>query len=167
GVVAGESEICYIDGYAGVLSYRGYNIHTLAQNATFEEVIWLLWKGSLPARAELDRLKADLHANAAIPAPVQQFLENNLNAAPMDVLRTAVSMLSLYDPQAKDMSPEANQLKATKLMAQTSTIVTSFGRLRAGQPLVPPDARLSFAGNFLYCLTGKRPDKIMEHVFDV
>jgi citrate synthase len=167
GVVAGESEICYIDGYAGVLSYRGYNIHTLAEHATFEEVIWLLWKGSLPKRDELGQLKRDLRANAAIPAPVQQFLENNLNAAPMDVLRTAVSMLSLYDPLAKDMSPEANQMKATKLMAQTSTIVTAFGRARAKQPVVAPDASLSFAGNFLYCLTGKKPDQVMEHTFDV
>jgi citrate synthase len=167
GVVAGESEICYIDGYAGVLSYRGYNIHTLAEHATFEEVIWLLWKGHLPAQSELDRLKADLFANAAIAPEVLAFLKANLKASPMDVLRTAVSMMSLYDPLAKDMSPEANQIKATKLMAQTATIVSSFGRLRAGQPLVAPDAALSFAGNFLYCLTGKRPDKVMDHVFDV
>jgi citrate synthase len=76
-------------------------------------------------------------------------------------------MLSLYDPSAKDMSPEANQKKATKLMSQTSTIVSTFGRFRAGQPVVAPDASLSFAGNFLYCLTGKKPDQIMEHVFDV
>jgi len=66
GVVAGESEICYIDGYEGVLSYRGYNIHTLAEHATFEEVIWLLWKGKLPNQTELDGLKADLFAHAAI-----------------------------------------------------------------------------------------------------
>src|SRR5450432_2616505 len=103
GVVAGESEICYIDGYAGVLSYRGYNIHTLAEHATFEEVIWLLWKGTLPKAAELAQLKADLAANAAIPSQVEEFLKVNAQAAPMDVLRTAVSMLSLYDPQAKDM----------------------------------------------------------------
>jgi citrate synthase len=167
GVVAGESEICYIDGYAGVLSYRGYNIHTLAEHATFEEVIWLLWKGWLPKPNELAQLKADLFAHYAIPPEVTEFLKANLKASPMDLLRTAVSMLSLYDPSAKDMSPEANQAKATKLMSQTSTIVTSFGRLRSGQPLVSPDPALSFAGNFLYCLTGKKPDKVMEHVFDV
>jgi citrate synthase len=167
GVVAGESEICYIDGYEGVLSYRGYNIHTLAEHATFEEVIWLLWKGSLPTQKELDGLKAGLFSHAAIAPEVTEFLKANLEASPMDVLRTAVSMLSLYDPLAKDMSPEANQTKATKLMAQTSTIVSSFGRFRAGQPVIAPDASMSFAGNFLYCLTGKRPDKIMEHVFDV
>src|SRR6266700_157129 len=87
GVVAGESEICYIDGYAGILSYRGYNIHTLAQGATFEEVIWLLWKGTLPKQAELDQLKANLFAQTAIPAQVEEFLKANLNAPPMDVLR--------------------------------------------------------------------------------
>jgi len=172
GVVAGESEICYIDGYAGVLSYRGYNIHTLAEHATFEEVIWLLWKGKLPNQSELAGLKSDLFANAAIPPQVTDFLKANLKGSPMDVLRTAVSMLSLYDPLANvpavgPESQEANQTKAIKLMAQTSTIVSSFGRLRAGQSVIAPDASLSFAGNFLYCLTGKRPDKIMEHVFDV
>jgi len=167
GVVAGESEICYIDGYAGILSYRGYNIHTLAEHATFEEVIWLLWKGWLPKQSELDRLKADLFANYAIAPQVVDFLKANLKAGPMDVLRTAVSMLSLYDPLAKDMSPEANQLKATKLMSQTSTIVSTFGRLRAGEPVIAPDATLSFAANFLHCLTGKKPDKVMDHVFDV
>ncbi|MDP9169238.1 MAG: citrate synthase [Acidobacteriota bacterium] len=167
GVVAGESEICFIDGYAGVLSYRGYNIHTLAEHATFEETIWLLWKGALPKAAELAGLKAALAANAAIPPQVEEFLKANAKAATMDVLRTAVSMLSLYDPQAKDMSPAANQLKATKLMAQTSTIVSTMGRFRAGQPVVAPDNSLSFAANFLYCLTGKKPDSVMEHTFDV
>jgi citrate synthase len=167
GVVAGESEICYIDGYEGVLSYRGYNIHTLADHATFEETVWLLWKGTLPTKAEIATLKADLVAHSAIPGPVEAFLKANLKGAPMDVLRTAVSMLSLYDPAAKDMSPAANQLKATKLMAQTSTIVSSFGRLRAGQSVIPADPSLTFAGNFLYCLTGKKPDSVMEHTFDV
>ena len=76
GVVAGESEICYIDGYAGILSYRGYNIHTLADNATFEEVIFLLWDGRLPKQAELDQLKKDLAANRGIPTPVVDFLRS-------------------------------------------------------------------------------------------
>src|SRR5262244_1233103 len=91
GVIAGESEICYIDGYAGILSYRGYNIHTLAEHATFEEVIWLLWKGNLPKQAELDQLKAGLFAEAGIPKQVEDFLKANLQGSPMDVLRTAVS----------------------------------------------------------------------------
>jgi citrate synthase len=167
GVIAGESEICYIDGYAGILSYRGYNIHTLADHATFEEVVYLLWNGRLPKTSELDALKAELAANRAIPKPVMDFLGSAPKAIPMDVLRTAVSMLSLYDPLAHDQSPEANQAKAKKLMAQTPTIVSAFDRLRNGKPLIADDPSLGLAGNFLYTLTGHRPDEVMEHTFDV
>jgi len=167
GVVAGESEICFIDGDEGILSYRGYNIHTLADNATFEEVIYLLWNGRLPRRDELSQLKSDLVANRAIPKPVQDFLGTVGKSEPMDVLRTAVSMLSLHDPLANDQSPEANSLKAVKLMAQTPTIVSTFDRLRNGRPLIEADPKLSFAANFLYTLTGKRPDEVMERAFDV
>src|SRR6266849_1452362 len=97
GVIAGESEICYIDGYAGILSYRGYNIHTLAEHASFEEVIWLLWKGHLPNPTELANLKAGLLAPAPHPPQFTDFPKANVTAGPMDVLRTDVSMLSLCD----------------------------------------------------------------------
>jgi citrate synthase len=167
GVIAGESEICYIDGYAGVLSYRGYNIHTLAEHALFEEVVYLLWNGRLPTRGELDALKAELAANRAIPKQVMEFLGAAGKAPPMDVLRTAVSMLGLYDPLARDNSTEANKTKAKKLMAQTPTIVSAFDRLRNGKTPLPDDPSLSLAGNFLYTLTGKRPDDLMEHTLDV
>jgi citrate synthase len=167
GVVAGESEICYIDGIAGILSYRGFNIHTLADNAKFEEVVYLLWNGRLPTQAEHDKLKADLTANRAIPQPVVDFLGANGTAPPMDVLRTAVSMLSLYDPIARDMTPEANQLKAIKLMAQTATIVTTFDRLRKGLPVIESDPNIRLGANFLYTLTGKHPDEVMERAFGV
>lgn len=167
GVVAGESEICFIDGERGTLSYRGYNIHTLADNATFEEVIFLLWNGHLPRREELERLKADLAVHRPIPQPVTEFLAGVGNSEPMDVLRTAVSMLGLYDPLARDMSPQANATKAVKLMAQTATIVSSFDRLRKGKPVIEGDANLGFAANFLYTLTRKRPDDVMERAFDV
>ncbi|MGA2134274.1 MAG: citrate synthase [Bryobacteraceae bacterium] len=167
GVVAGESEICYIDGYAGVLSYRGYNIHTLADNASFEEVIFLLWNGWLPSQSELDQLRKDLAANRGIPPEVVDFLKTVPQASPMDVLRTAVSMLGIYDPETADMMPDANNRKALRLMAQTSTIVTTFDRLRKGLHIVNGDPTMTFAENFLYTLTGKRPDEIMEHAFDV
>jgi citrate synthase len=167
GVIAGESEICYIDGYAGVLSYRGYNIHTLAEHATFEEVVYLLWNGRLPTRGELDALKAELAANREIPKQVLDFLGTARQAVPMDVLRTAVSMLGLYDPLARDNSPAANQAKAKKLMAQTPTIVSAFDRIRNGKPQVADDPSLTLAGNFLYTLTGKRPDELMERTLDV
>jgi citrate synthase len=167
GVVAGESEICFIDGDEGILSYRGYDIHTLADNATFEEVIFLLWNGRLPKRDELERLKSDLVAHRPIPQPLEDFLGKVGKAEPMDVLRTAVSMLSLYDPLASDMSPEANAEKAVKLMAQTATLVSTFDRLRNGRAVVAGDPKLGFAANFLYTLTGKRPDALMERAFDV
>jgi citrate synthase len=167
GVIAGESEICFIDGYEGVLSYRGYNIHTLADNATFEEVIYLLWNGRLPRREELEKLKADLVANRPIPKAVMEFLAGVGRAEPMDVLRTAVSMLGLYDPLARDQSPEANAQKAVKLMSQTPTIVSTYDRLRNGRPILEGDPKLGFAANFLYTLTGKQPDEVMERVFDI
>lgn len=167
GIVAAESRICYIDGDAGILSYHGFNIHTLAEQATFEEVIFLLWSGRLPKQNELDQLKASLVANRAIPPEVTDFLKAAGKAVPMDVLRTAVSMLSLYDPLAGENSPEANAAKAVKLMSQTATIVTTFDRLRNGREVVEGDPNLGMAANFLYTLTGKRPDDVMERAFDV
>ncbi len=167
GVVAADSQICFIDGEAGVLSYRGYNIHTLADNATFEETVYLLWYGRLPKRSELDELKAALVANRQIPLPVVDFLGKVPQANPMDVLRTAVSMLGLYDPLAGDNSAEANLRKSERLMAQTATILTTFDRLRNQKAAVPGDPNLSFAANFLYTLTGKKPDEVMERAFDV
>src|SRR5580658_4447755 len=167
GIIAAESQICYIDGDAGILSYRGFNIHTLAEKATFEEVVFLLWRGVLPKQAELDTLKKELVAHREIASEVTAFLKQVGKSAPMDVLRTAVSMLSLYDPQAKDMSPEANAAKAVKLMAQTATIVTTFDRLRNGKEVVPGDPSLGFAANFLFTLTGNKPDEVMERAFDI
>jgi len=167
GVIAGESEICYIDGYAGVLSYRGYNIHTLADEASFEEVIYLLWNGWLPKQAELDQLKTELAAERGLPPAVVDFLKSVPQQNSMDVLRTAVSMLGLYDPAAQDMSAEANHRKAVRLMSQTASIVTTFDRLRNGKAVIDPDPDLSFAANFLYTLTGKVPDDVMERAFDV
>jgi citrate synthase len=167
GVIAGESEICYIDGYQGILSYRGYNIHTLADHAVFEEVIFLLWNGWLPKPGELDSLKRQLVAARGLPGAVVDFLRGVPSGNPMDVLRTAVSMLSLHDAEAQDMSTEANHRKAVRLMSQTASIVTGFDRLRKSQPLIEGDSSLGFSANFLYTLTGKRPDEVMERAFDV
>ncbi len=167
GVIATQSEICYIDGEAGVLAYQGYTIHTLAENASFEEVIYLLWNGKLPNQTELDYFKKNLVQYRPIPKQVQEFLASVPNATPMDVLRTAVSMLSLYDPLVKDMSTESNLAKAHRLMSQTATIVTTFDRLRKNLPVLDGDPELSFAANFLYTLTGNKPDEVMERAFDI
>ena len=145
GIVATTSSICFIDGEAGVLSYRGYNIHTLADHATFEEVIYLLWHGDLPTQGELEGLKAELKAERDLPPEVIAFLKSVPKATPMDVLRTAVSMLGLYDPKAADSTAEANRNKAVKLVSKIATIVTSFDRLRNGKEIVPSDPALSHA----------------------
>jgi len=168
GVVATSSKICYIDGDKGILSYSGYNIHTLADHASFEEVICLLWNGKLPLPNELRELKTSLTAERELPPEITVFLKGApKGASAMDVLRTAISMLSLYDPSAGDMSTKANTQKASRLMARVATIVTSFDRLRNGKDVIPGDSALSYAANFLYTLTGKKPDDVMERVFDV
>ncbi len=168
GVVATPSSICYIDGDKGVLSYCGYNIHELANNACFEEVIFLLWNGRLPTQPELDTLRNKLVAERDLPPEVVAFLKGvPKNAVPMDVLRTSISLLSLYDPMAGDSSNEANVAKAVKLMARVSTLVTSFDQLRNGRTVVPGNPSLGYAANFLYALTGQKPDQVMERVFDV
>ena len=168
GVIATTSKICFIDGEHGVLSYFGYNIHTLADHATFEEVIYLLWNGKLPNKAELKQLKSELADERELPEGINAFLRNiPQDAQPMDIIRTAVSMLSLYDPLAHDSSEQANVRKAIKLMARISTLVTSFERFRNHKDTVPGDPNLGYAANFLYTLTGKKPDEVMERVFDV
>lgn len=167
GIVATESKLCFIDGQAGLLSYQGYRIETLADNATFGEVIFLLWHGRLPTESELAEMRSELAARRELPEQVTAFLANNPKASPMHALQTAVSMLALDDPDADNVDPAAAAKKATRLMAQTATIVTSFDRLRNGKQVVPGDPELSFAANFLYTLTGKKPDDVMEHAFDI
>ncbi|HEX4157866.1 MAG TPA: citrate/2-methylcitrate synthase, partial [Rhizomicrobium sp.] len=168
GIIATTSKICYIDGERGILSYFGYNIHVLAEDATFEEVIYLLWNGVLPTRSELAQLKAELAAERELPEGVIALLRHvPKGTAPMDVLRTAISMLSFYDPLVRDNSPEANQKKAVKLMARVATIVTTFNSLRNGKPIVAGDPNLGFAANFLYTLNGRKPDEVMERAFDI
>jgi citrate synthase len=168
GVVATSSKICYIDGNSGVLSYFGYNIHTLAENATFEEVIYLLWNGRLPKADELQQLRSLLIAERELPQQLNDFLQSvPKQAMPMDVLRTAVSMLSLYDPAERDNSIDASVQKAVKLMARIATVVTSYDNFRNGRNVIPGDPNLNYAANFLYTLTGRRPDDVMERVFDV
>ncbi len=167
-VAAAPSSICYIDGNEGYLSYRGYNIHDLATHCSFEEVIWLLWHGKLPKQADVDELKAQLNANNAAPAQVLGLMMAfPKNAVPMAALRTALSALAFYDPDTGNATPEANQRKALRLMAQTPTLVAAFDNIRNGRQPIAPRTDLSFAANFLYMLTGKEPDEVAERAFDI
>jgi citrate synthase len=167
GVVAAKSEICFIDGLAGRLVYRGYEIGDLVENASFEEVAHLLWDGKLPNQAELAKLKRDIASNMALPAHVSKILEAlPASTQPMDALRTACSAAGATDPDLKSNEPDANRRKAVRLTAQFPTIVTAFNRLRAGQKPIPPDPSLSIAANFLYMLTGKKPHETLTRVMD-
>jgi citrate synthase len=167
-VVAGESSICFIDGNAGVLAYRGYNIHELALNSTFEETAHLLWFGTLPKADELAVTTRRLTESRAIPGAVADLIRSFPKAAlPMETLRTAVSALSMSDPEAEDMSPEANLRKAIRLTAQCATIVAAFDRARNGRPILEPRADLNHAGNFYYMLTGKTPNEVIVRALDI
>jgi citrate synthase len=167
-VIAGESSICYIDGEKGILAYRGYNIHELATNSTFEETCYLLWFGRLPKRAELDDIAKKLSSSRAIPTQVINAMKAMPKTAlPMEVLRTAISLLSMYDPEAEDMSPEANLRKAIRLTAQTATVVTAFHRIRNGNEPVAPRTDLSHAANFAYMLNGTAPNDTMAKALDI
>ncbi len=157
GVVAADSEICYIDGGKGILSYRGYNIHVLAECASFEEVVYLLWHGYLPTAKDLAAFRESLTGQRGLPQGIRDYLASVPLAPPMDVMRTAVSMLAQYDPESASMDPGANQRKAFRLMAKTAAIVADFERLRGGAKVVEDRPELGFAANFLYTLTGKPP----------
>jgi citrate synthase len=154
GVIAGESEICYHRRVCGHLSYRGYNIHTLLNTPLSKKSSTCCGTDGCPRRTSLAALKSELAANRTIPRTSHGFSGQRSKAVPMDVLRTAVSMLSCTIPLATDSSPEANQMKAKKLLAQTPTIVSSFRPVaQRGKPVIDPDPSLSLAGNFLYTLT--------------
>ena len=167
-VVAATSSICWIDGQKGVLSYRGIDIHDLAEHATFEEVCYLLWFGRLPKQTDLDEVTAVMGRSRALPEPVLQLLKSlPPDAPPMDVLRTAVSALSHYDPDAGANDKAANLRKTYRLTGQIASIVATADRIRNGQEPVCPDSGLSHAANFVYMLTGKQPDATAERALDV
>ncbi len=167
-VIAGESSICDVDGVNGKLIYRGYDIHDLAQNTTFEEVVYLLWNGSLPTQEQLAALNAELSAQRALPEGALALLKQfPRTAPPMDALRTATSLLSLFDPDEGDESMEANHRKALRVTAQMGTLVGVLDRLRKGEAPVPPQPGLSTAAHFLHQLTGQVPDKTSAHALDV
>jgi citrate synthase len=167
-IIAGESGICFIDGDKGILAYRGYNIHELATNSTFEETCHLLWFGKLPKQAELDDTRKKLSSNRAVPQQIIDFIKTlPKKALPMEVLRTTVSMLSMFDSETEDMSPEANLRKAIRLTAQTGTLVTAFDRIRNGKEPVAPRQDLSYAANFAYMLNGTPPNDTMTKALDI
>ena len=168
GVVAANSGICWIDGDAGVLAYRGIDIHELAEKSTFEESSYLLWFGKLPRRAELDEFNRRLaDARQMDPKIIDLLRSFPKSATPMEVLRTAVSALSFYDPDESDNEHDANVSKSFRLTSQIAMLVAAYDRLRKGKPVVEPDKSLSHAANFLWMLNGEKPSVTATKTFDV
>jgi len=167
-VVAGESSLSWIDGERGILTYRGIDIHSLAEQSTFEEVVFLLHRGRLPARAELAAFAQELARERAVPAATTALLRLLPPVThPMTSLRTAVSALGGLDPDANDDTPPANVRKALRLTGQMATVVALVDRVRKGRAPVAPDPSLSHAANFLLMLTGDRPRPEAERAMDM
>jgi citrate synthase len=168
GVVAATTTIGDVNGERGELIYEGINIHDLAAHSTFEEVVFLLWHGRLPKRAELDELRTALGKEYELPDEVLALMRSfPPRAEPMDTLRTTVSALDFYDTTAHDQSREGHVRTATRLTAQLPTIVAAIGRMRAGKEPVKPRPELNIATNFLYMLRGEMPSEEDARIFDV
>ena len=168
GIVATTSGICYIDGDAGVLAYRGYDIHDLAEHSTFEEVCYLLWFGRLPSAGELRQLQERLAAARTLdPAIIAQLRAVPRHVPPMDALRTLVSALSYYDPDSAKNDHDSNINKAIRLTSQIAILVANYDRVRNNKPLVEPDGSLSHAANFLLMLNGVKPSATAERALDI
>ena len=167
GVVVGESSICDVHA-DGDLFYRGYNIHDLAENATFEETVFLLWNGKLPTRGELAGFRTALSMEAQLPERLTDLLPAlHKECSAMDALRTMVSALGTYDPDAGKNSETANRRKALRLQAKMPTIVAAIERWMQGKPPIAPRAELGLAANFLLMLSGTEPDPLFVRAMDV
>jgi citrate synthase len=168
GVVATTSSICYIDGEQGVLAYCGIDIHELADNSNFEETCYLLWNGKLPTRGELKELHERLAEERKLDASIINLLRTApRHALPMDVLRTAVSALAMYDAEEKSNDREANVHKAIRITSQIAMIVCAYDRIRKGKSVVEPDRSLTHAANFLLMLNGEKPSSTAERALDI
>ncbi|MBI2067840.1 MAG: citrate synthase [Deltaproteobacteria bacterium] len=168
GIIAGESQICWIDGQKGELVYSGYTIHDLALHSTFEEVAFLLWNHRLPNKRELQYLISELEENSDIPDEIMDFLQRvapRLSA--MGMLRTFVSMLAHFDPEAGDRSRSANENKALRIVAKIPTLIAAFDRLRKGNRIVPLKKGQNLATRFLHQLKGKEPVPEASKAMDV
>ena len=161
-----RSKSSFIDGNIGKLLYRGYNIDELAVHSNFEETAYLVMYGKLPTQAQLDEFDATLKAARLIPDEIVDIIKLTRNSHPMDVLRTAISALSAYDPDTEDNSTEATLRKGLRLTAQAPTIVATHARVRDGKDPIAPDSNLNQAANFLNMLFGELPEQVDSDLID-
>jgi citrate synthase len=172
GVVAASSSIGDVNGEKGELIYQGVNIHDLATKSTFEEVVFLLWNGRLPKRAELDELRKNIAASYQLQPEIVELIKGMYarvpaTADPMDALRTVVSASAMFDEEARVMTRESNIRVATRLTARFPTIVAAMERARNDLDFIEPKPELNIATNFLYMMKGEMPDEFDAHVLDV
>jgi len=168
GVTVASTRISDVDGKAGKLIYRGYLVKDLARRATYEEVAHLLLYERLPTADELADFRGRLAEYRPIPQPVIDALETRPHdARPMDILQAGISLLASHDPQIADETPEAYRCMAEKLIARVPGLMAAWQRVRRGAAPVPPADDLGHAGNFLYMLTGRRPEAEVAHFMDV
>lgn len=167
-IVAADSKVCFLDGKEGRLIYQGYDIHDLAEHSTFEEVVYLLWFGRLPKKTEFESINKELRTNRRLHDDVVKMMKLfPKKALPMEVLRTVVSMLSMYDQDADDNGLEATIRKATRLTAQIPTIIAYWDNIRNGKETLAPLEDCNLATNFLYLLNGKKPDELSAKSLDL
>ena len=166
GVYFDRSKTTRIDGKQGILEYRGYNIHDLAEKSTFEETSYLLLNGELPTKTQLSEFDKTLKSSREIPDTVLNIIDSIKDSHPMDVLRTAVSSLSSFDPETNDKSSEATLRKGIRLTAQVPTIVMAHNAIRNGKPPIKPNNNLSHAANFLYMMNGENPSDLVSNLMD-
>lgn len=169
GVPATESSVSYIDGNVGVLEYRGYPIEELSEHSTFEETAFLLWEGRLPKADELEQFRADLRAARTMPDGLRKLIEELPEGGhPMDALQAAVSMLGMFNADARDWrDPETARKICMELLASLPLITAAFDRARRGLDYVAPDPELDTAANFLWMINGEKPDELAARVLDV
>jgi len=167
GIEVADTRISNIDGEKGKLIYRGFDILDLTENSTFEETAYLLLYDDLPTKSQLDEFNAKLIEARFIPKQMQKNMGNwRKDADPMDMLQAFVSALAgYYDEEFSNK--EASYDKAINLIAKVPTIIASWHRIRNGLEIVDPDSSLSHAANFLYMMTGEKPDPEVEKIFDV
>jgi len=167
-VIAVNSSICTVDGEQGLLTYRGYDIRDLATQATYEEVVYLLWYGELPTKAQLAGFNRQFAGARPLPDAVLPSMRTYPSTAhPLDALRTAVSVAAMHDPDARANTPDANLRKTLRLAAQIPVMVGTWHRVRAGQQPVAPLAEGNTAENFLYVMTGRRPTPTAARTMDM
>ncbi len=166
--IAAESAMSYIDGTNGVLEYVGIDIDALARNSTFEETVYLLWHRALPTRGQLEAFNEEIRAEYGLPEPMWDVIRSlPASAVPMHALRTLVSALSLFDPEADEQSEEANRRKSVRMLAKAPALIANFDRHRRGEQFVRPDASTGIAESFLTMLNGTPPTPTMARALDV